>query len=140
MTDTTPADLCPDLTIPAPIASGEASLAKVAELACAMAQRVIGERDRARDLAARLEEQVARVEALTRSERMPWAIVLDRGRASAGCARYRFTTEVVLDHRVSDYDTHNNIRSWLNGQLHALPDGTRVQVEVSVVDSQGGGE
>ena len=45
MTDTTPADLCPDLTIPAPIASGEASLAKVAELACAMAQRVIRERD-----------------------------------------------------------------------------------------------
>lgn len=53
---------------------------------------------------------------------------------------HRFTTEVVLDHRVSAYDTHNNIRSWLNGQLHALPDGTRVRVEVSVVDSQAGGE
>ncbi len=43
------------------------------------ATRLTVERDRARDLAARLEEQVAEVESLTRSERMPWGIVLMDG-------------------------------------------------------------
>lgn len=42
-------------------------------------ERLRAERDRGWELAARLEERVARVEALTRSERMPWAIVLMDG-------------------------------------------------------------
>jgi hypothetical protein len=59
--------------------SGIGGIDMAFERAGATTTFLCGERDRARDLAARLEEQVARVEALTRSERMPWAIVLMDG-------------------------------------------------------------